>query len=969
MCFDSKNLYLFNLLINKPEKSERIIELFCFDYSVKNPCSNENKIYKINITQVLKNYLKVIVPNKNKKLKTNKKFIKSYTEDEISSLSGEYALISEKVKEFSSKKPYSFFNPATPILNSKEASEIFMHIVLHMCYFLTFLQNKEIFDSHQPKPKIFSKFKFSKAVYVSKIQMLEILNVLFNFFTSNYKKHPIILTSLNEASIEVLANLTVLKYSLDNKIKSKFLFRAGESKVKVFQILMMLNSRNKTNKNYTYVISKILSEFVSNSYENLFSVVQLLDFSGLGEEKAREIMIKIYSPSALGKEYNFRKLIRNFIQGILTVKSKKNFFLTKFLVELLDQIFVMNDEEENYIEIFSLFFEEALKKFNVCIDKGNCRFVYTNHLYYRKITKEFIAFIDFIKTNFEMIIKKAFYKIVYVYDTAFIKVFDIVSLLNESNQNIYNNLEKDIAHARKSLIELLSMNFTFIDLDKGNIATKVYNYFSCNHFKKKLFYIEIDYFNEIKLKFIPLKNIIDKAAYYSTESFVSKNSNTIHNMLNLIYPFSNIEFQTAILKLIVEGEQLLDEKLISFPENIIVTKEDEEDFEKNIQIMNKNISYFETIIASEIATKFQSLDDSDLFYTNNPQEIILYLMKYCFDKRMGFMNELINCAKALLQAKANFFNLSYTIEYITFLKKIIDDKKYENDKTEIKVFINELIKHKEKEKDEKSLSHNSYDKLINDKIIEIKALKDKMNICYSIKQLISIFNISPNSKSSLNLSFETITNLFSFIKEYLVKFSNDNFSSNLIIKLSTYIFVSIKSDKNLREYYLKVYKETLNNFIMKNFIASNEKIIQRMLEILAKIIKKLKNKSFIIAINILKILFEIFENYAKDKHKSVAIESAIAIVGYLIEYSHAEISFYYSTIIKTAINYLKSNTSTIEQKRASGFLLYKILDKLEPQEIKDYSDDIFNAITVVSQASDCDKVLKFHLEQCLNFYE
>ena len=147
----------------------------------------------------------------------------------------------------------------------------------------------------------------------------------------------------------------------------------------------------------------------------------------------------------------------------------------------------------------------------------------------------------------------------------------------------------------------------------------------------------------------------------------------------------------------------------------------------------------------------------------------------------------------------------------------------------------------------------------------------------------------------------------------------------------------------------------------------NSEISSKLFEVLVKIIKKLKQKTYLITLDVLKIMFVMFEEHANDL-KSLTITSCISICAYLIEYSKNELSNYYSTIILTALNYLKSLSSTIEEKRASAFLLYKILSKLDAEELEAFSDKIFTSLKIVYENSK-DNVLTYHLMQCLNFYE
>ncbi len=86
-----------------------------------------------------------------------------------------------------------------------------------------------------------------------------------------------------------------------------------------------------------------------------------------------------------------------------------------------------------------------------------------------------------------------------------------------------------------------------------------------------------------------------------------------------------------------------------------------------------------------------------------------------------------------------------------------------------------------------------------------------------------------------------------------------------------------------------------------------------------------------------------------------------------MEYCHEDLEQYISIIVRTGINFLKSKSSTIEQQRASGFLLYKILDNLNDKELDVFSKEIFDACNIVRAYSN-DNSLLFYLDKCLNYY-
>ena len=84
-------------------------------------------------------------------------------------------------------------------------------------------------------------------------------------------------------------------------------------------------------------------------------------------------------------------------------------------------------------------------------------------------------------------------------------------------------------------------------------------------------------------------------------------------------------------------------------------------------------------------------------------------------------------------------------------------------------------------------------------------------------------------------------------------------------------------------------------------------------------------------------------------------------------FNSTNINQYISIIVRTGINFLKSKSSTIEQQRASAFLLYKILDSLNDQELDVYSKEIFDACNIMKNYANDNKLL-FYLDRCLNYY-
>ena len=236
---------------------------------------------------------------------------------------------------------------------------------------------------------------------------------------------------------------------------------------------------------------------------------------------------------------------------------------------------------------------------------------------------------------------------------------------------------------------------------------------------------------------------------------------------------------------------------------------------------------------------------------------------------------------------------------------------------------------------------------------------------------------SPNTNKGRKISIDTIQLTINYLNNLLsTKCFDEAFMTQNVLKVYRNLFMSIKSDENLRKFYLKIIGEYLFSLLSKKkFISEKEKGTKieasaKIFELFMKIIKKLKYKSFLVGKDILKILFEVFENQQKGVYQLTpySIVSCISMCAYLVEYCHEEIMLYMSIIIRTGINFLKSTkSSTIEQQRASAFLLYKVLDVLNDQELDSYSKEIFDACNIARTYSN-DNALLFYLNKCLNYY-
>ena len=308
-------------------------------------------------------------------------------------------------------------------------------------------------------------------------------------------------------------------------------------------------------------------------------------------------------------------------------------------------------------------------------------------------------------------------------------------------------------------------------------------------------------------------------------------------------------------------------------------------------------------------------------------------------------------------------------------------------KDQISELLNELLTNvKDKPEDiemkKENLNQNKMsdeDKIIIDLINNCKKLEIKNNkfeLSFMIKKLYNELDTSPNTNKARKISIDTIQFTVNYLNNLLLnKCFDETFMTQNVLKTYRNLFLSIKSDEYLRTFYLKIIGEFLFSLLnKKNFISEKEKAKRieastKIFELFMRIIKKLKFKSYLIGKDILKILFEVLENQQKEIYKltPISIVSCISICAYLVEYCHEKIMPYMSIIIRTGINFLKSKSSTIEQQRASSFLLYKILSVLNDEDLNSYSKEIFDACNIV-QTYSTDNALLFYLNKCLNYY-
>jgi hypothetical protein len=75
---------------------------------------------------------------------------------------------------------------------------------------------------------------------------------------------------------------------------------------------------------------------------------------------------------------------------------------------------------------------------------------------------------------------------------------------------------------------------------------------------------------------------------------------------------------------------------------------------------------------------------------------------------------------------------------------------------------------------------------------------------------------------------------------------------------------------------------------------------------------------------------------------------------------------YLSVLVKTALNHLISHTEDIEVKRASAYLLFKIIQNCDFYHYKNYAKQIINVLKLKMENNNEDNVLLVHVAKSVS---
>ena len=920
------------------------------------------------------------------------------------------------------------------IFKDKNKTEYFFHVILNYAYYLIFVQNNNNYKAqHNLIPTIFKNNKNNKDLsslieseskYINDEKYKKyFINYIINFFVKYNSQYPNIISALNQASLEILIHILVEYYSINNTTNmNKFLFIFKSKPDKVFRTLLLFNDKNANIPKYKTFTNDLLCLFLSKSNKNILLIIKMFNIKGMDENTSLKVFNDMYTKHKLSDNHKaIRNLFLFLMEIILNCLKIKNKILTIFMIKALDEISLSYsfDSDLNNICIFESFTSSFLQKFGIKINYNEFTFYYIssdtkknkNNNCCRYIGKRMSDYLYLLSTNFQLITKKSFENINKCFDKGFLYLFDIINLLTCESQFYYLNIEnKNLKNYRKNILIYISDLFGY--LDKNKISKEIFKYyFRPNYFwlKKNIKHdivYNIDDPPSIKIEISKKLNFLNLCNYLSSEEYQIKVLNSIQNIFSNVSPFNTLEIQCSLLENYldeineqnnaIEKNNIIKEKekVIELPKDLILSEEDEEELKKYLDKISINsIKYKEKIIfiILENLSK-ESNNAEELTLKSNPTKILYLIIKILSTESVIDNNDIlvncIQCVYTLHKIGKLFFDYEDEIKYISLLQDIKNKK--ENDlqkdlEEKMTELINELLtnvknKNENNNENKKIENETEEDKIIfglinNCKKVEMK--KDKFELTFNLKKMYNDLDTSPNTNKARKISMETIQFTINYLNHLLLnKCFDDAFMTQNVLKVYRNLFLSIKSDENLRKFYLKIIGENLYSLLnKKKYISEKEKATKieassKIFELFMKIIKKLKYKSFLIGKDILKILFEVFENEQKGIYQLTpySIVSCISICAYLVEYCHEEIMLYMSIIIRTGINFLKSTkSSTIEQQRASSFLLYKVLDSLNDQELDTYSKEIFDACSIAQTYAKDDNLL-FYLNKCLNYY-
>ena len=357
MSFDEIDIFLFEKFFSLKSDSKTILKMIQICFNHKADKTNENKVINrlYDLPYIIQNYLYYQI---NRKILLKEKFSICVDNESYSKLVDSYNYLhNDIIKKFNFNKiPYNYFKSKTEtnsavinniLFSDKNKTEFFFHVILNYYYYIIFVHNNPNYKTqHNLLPPTFKNNKkdlsslFDTPLVQVKNEKYKkyFINFLVKFFIRYNKKYPMIISSLNQLSLEILIHILIEYYSINNKTKiSKFLFLFKSNPQQVFRTLMMFNEKNSHIANYKKFTNDLLNCFLTKSPNNIISIIKMFNIQGIDEENSLKIFLTMYTRNLIQNEHTrIKNLFCYFIELILFCIKIKNKILAKFLIKAIE---------------------------------------------------------------------------------------------------------------------------------------------------------------------------------------------------------------------------------------------------------------------------------------------------------------------------------------------------------------------------------------------------------------------------------------------------------------------------------------------------------------------------------------------------------------------------------------------------------------------------------------------------------
>ena len=341
MSFSEVDIFLFEKYFSNKTDSKSILGLLQLNFNQKINKENESKINNrlYDLHFIIQNYLYYQIKGK---ILLKEKFSISVENELYSQLVNSYNNLKNEIipKLNLDKIPYNYFQTKeennSKLFQDKNRTEFFFHVILNYSYYLIFVHNNPNYkNQHNLKPAIFNTNKkdLSSLFDVSSIKSKDekykknFINYIVKFFIKYNKKYPLIISSLNQLSLEILIHILIEYCSINNITNiSQFLFLFKLNTQQVFRTLMLFNEKNSHMQRYKKFTNDLLFCFLTKSPRNIISIIKMFNFQGIDEKNSLKIFLTMYTKNLITNDHKKIKNLFCYLIEIIFIYFFRYFF-------------------------------------------------------------------------------------------------------------------------------------------------------------------------------------------------------------------------------------------------------------------------------------------------------------------------------------------------------------------------------------------------------------------------------------------------------------------------------------------------------------------------------------------------------------------------------------------------------------------------------------------------------------------